>query len=469
MDSFIQKTSESFANFLSQNDIKANSKTAFNYLISFGVELDSFNFDHNLDRIIKGYEKTFYFEKPDEGRAILAFDDLLAVNTEGKERFATIDKKVSQFKNNFINNWPELGINNIPVFLGGAKFIPEQPNDLWENFSDSYWFIPDNILLKQNGKYFYIHYSQISGKSNVENLIDRYGAKLKKILLYTAQPNETQPKVQSIKGNTPKEKKKWIATAKEAIKTLENDELSKVVLSRSVELKLSEELNLDYAVTKLREENKESYIFAFHSGQSTFLGASPEKLAKFEDYNIEIDALAGSIPRGKNTDDDLKFENELLNSHKDISEHKFVLDYIVKSVTKVVESIEYNPQPEVKKLKNIQHLCVNIKAKLNSSNSIFEILDVIYPTPAICGTPKEKAVSLIRKLEDYKRGMYSGIVGWLNFEGEGEFAVAIRSALLKGEKLTAFAGCGIVADSNAEKEYEESELKLKTILSLFEK
>lgn len=468
MDTFIQNSSENFSNFLSLIDLKANSKTTFNYLIGFGVELDSFDFDNNLDRIIKGYEKTFYFEKPASGSAILAFDDLVSIVTEGKERFATIDKKMSLYKNNFFNNWVKLGLKEIPVFIGGAKFMAEQPNELWENFSDSYWFIPDNLIFRQNGRCYYIHYNQVSNKSDSEALVTRYISKLKKILDYKPITDNKAPKQTAVKGNTPKEKKKWIGTVKEAVNTLENDELSKVVLSRSMEIKLNEELNLNYSLKKLKDKNPESYIFAYHSGKATFFGASPEKLAKFEDYSIEIDALAGSINRGKTEDEDIKLQNQLLNSAKDVAEHKFVLDYIIKSVSKIVESVEYDPAPKVKKFHNIQHLWVPVAAKLNSEASVFEILDIIYPTPAICGAPKDKAVSLIKKLEDYKRGMYSGFVGWLNFSGEGEFAVAIRSAVTKGDKLTAFAGCGIVADSNAEKEYEESELKLKTILSLFD-
>jgi len=468
MDSFIQNSSENFSNFLSLIDLKANSKTTFNYLIGFGVELDSFDFDNNLDRIIKGYEKTFYFEKPSTGMALLAFDDLVSVVTDGKERFATIDKKISVYKNNFYNNWVKLGIKEIPVFIGGAKFIAEQPNDLWENFSDSYWFIPDNLILKQNGKCYYIHYNTVTNKSDSDALITRYCSKLKKILDYKPVDSYTIPKPALVKGNTPKEKKRWIASVKDAVNTLENDELSKVVLSRNIEIKLSDDLNLNYALKKLGQRNPESYIFAYHSGQSTFFGASPEKLARFEDYSIEIDALAGSINRGKNEEQDKKYEEDLLNSKKDVAEHKFVLDYILKSISKIVESVDYSPVPFVKKFHNIQHLCAQVKAKLNSDALMFEILDVVYPTPAICGTPKEKAITQIKKLEDYKRGMYSGFVGWLNFSGEGEFAVSIRSAVLKGDKLTAFAGCGIVADSNAEKEYEESELKLKTILSLFD-
>jgi len=468
MDSFIQNSSEKFSVFLSQFDLKANSKISITYLIGFGIEVNSFDLNSNLDRLLKGFEKTFFICKPDEDRSILGFDDLTALNTEGKERFATIDKKASAFKANFHNNWNDLDIKDIPVFVGGAKFYSEQPNDTWGNFPDSYWFIPDNMLLKQNGKCYYIHYNLLTNKSDKEALIARYCSKLKKLSELCADGKFSEPRVVGVKGNTPKDKKRWIASTKDVIESLENGDLSKVVLSRSLELKISEELNLNYALDKLCRNNPSSSVFAYHSGKSTFLGASPEKLLKFEDFKIEIDALAGSAPRGKDEAEDLKFEQELLNSAKDLAEHKIVLDYITRSISKISDNVVFDPAPVVKKFSNIQHLSVPVKAELKHNASMFEVVELVFPTPAVCGMPKDKAMAIIKKTEEHRRGMYSGIVGWFNFSGQGEFSVAIRSAVTKGDKVTAFAGCGIVADSNAEKEYEESELKLKTILSLFE-
>ncbi|MGE5438824.1 MAG: chorismate-binding protein, partial [Bacteroidota bacterium] len=99
---------------------------------------------------------------------------------------------------------------------------------------------------------------------------------------------------------------------------------------------------------------------------------------------------------------------------------------------------------------------------------IFAIMEGLHPTPAVCGVPQADAMNVIKKMEDYHRGMYAGIVGWFNFKKEGEFAVAIRSALLKGRKLYAFAGGGIVEGSDPAAEYKETELKLKPILALFD-
>jgi len=104
---------------------------------------------------------------------------------------------------------------------------------------------------------------------------------------------------------------------------------------------------------------------------------------------------------------------------------------------------------------------------MTEPNMMLHLLKELFPTPAVCGLPKETASHLIKKMESYRRGLYSGIIGWFNFNDEGEFAVAIRSALSTNNKLHAFAGCGIVEDSDPESEYKETELKLKTIMSLF--
>ena len=198
-----------------------------------------------------------------------------------------------------------------------------------------------------------------------------------------------------------------------------------------------------------------------------FFGATPERLAEFSNGMIEIDALAGSAPRGKTPDEDLIIEKELLNDKKNLNEHNIVLDYVKTSIARYTDQITIEKNCSIKKLANIQHIWSKITAVVNAPNSIFNILKELYPTPAICGLPKDTALHLIKKMEGYRRGLYSGIIGWFNFEDEGEFAVAIRSALYTNNRLIAYAGCGIVPDSDPESEYKETELKLKTIMSLF--
>ena len=132
-----------------------------------------------------------------------------------------------------------------------------------------------------------------------------------------------------------------------------------------------------------------------------------------------------------------------------------------------MEELTIEKKHSIKKLNNIQHISTSISAKMNSNNTPLNIIKELSPTPAVCGIPKEVSLNLIKKLENYYRGLYSGIIGWFNFNDEGEFAVAIRSALTYGNKLIAFAGSGIVEKSDPDLEYEETELKLKPILSIF--
>jgi len=157
-----------------------------------------------------------------------------------------------------------------------------------------------------------------------------------------------------------------------------------------------------------------------------------------------------------------------LASEKDLAEQSIVVSFIRDSFTQFCSEIVFDEKPIIRKLPNIQHLWTPIKGKVNPNQSIFTILKDLHPTPAICGVPWDVALNSIKEMEPHNRGLFSGMIGWFNLKNEGEFAVAIRSALLKGKELYAFAGCGIVQGSDPEIEYAESELKLKPIISLFE-
>jgi len=156
----------------------------------------------------------------------------------------------------------------------------------------------------------------------------------------------------------------------------------------------------------------------------------------------------------------------MMSSSKLNREHDLVVHQIKKAISKYVSKI-YSDKIPFKKLQNIQHLHTILQSELLTDANMFEIIEAIYPTGAICGEPRDKALSILKKIEDYKRGLYSGLIGYFNLADEGEFVVGIRSALLHENKLFAYAGCGIIEGSDPEIEFEETELKLKVILSFF--
>jgi menaquinone-specific isochorismate synthase len=472
---------EKFVAFITDSSEKLSGKTATT-LVSYCFEDGNFQIQKKLFHLSKNYEKFFYWEKPEDNLCFLALGELFSIIEYGKIRFTTTEKKVKNWTDNFYSNWNEENYST-PLFIGGMKFIPESEPDLWENFPDSCWIVPRIIVLKKGKKEFIFYNFLISPESltegipahqqggdfQKEKIIEEF--KIRITNLYSENHNnipDTRFKIISSYGKGPKEKKRWIENVKKAIQKIESDTIKKVVLSRYMEFGFDSEPNIFEFIEKFRKKYPECYIFIFHSGKSSFFGASPEKLVKLTADFIETDSLAGSAPRGKDKSEDKLLEEELHSSKKNLYEHKTVIEFIKKQFERMNIQITFNPEPGIKKLHNIQHLFTNIRANINPSGNTFGILENLHPTPAVCGVPTSGAIQVIKEMEDYSRGLYSGIIGWFNFNGEGEFTVAIRSALLKGKKLYTFAGSGIVEGSDPVSEFKETELKFKPILSLIE-
>jgi menaquinone-specific isochorismate synthase len=258
----------------------------------------------------------------------------------------------------------------------------------------------------------------------------------------------------------------WKDLVDNALFNIGNKTFSKVVLSRKTEFDFNGGFDID-RLYHIAEKYSDCITFFNKQKDSVFFGISPERLLKISDGIVETESLAGSIKRSRSSQEDYLLSEELLNSGKNLHEQKLVTDYITAILEKYTENIAFNGTPELVKLENIQHLKTHFKARLKKDKFFFDLIRELHPTPAVCGFPKEAALDFILKNEGYERGLYSGIAGWFNLFEEGEFAVAIRSALINKKKLYAFSGCGIVKGSDAESEYEETEIKLKPILTVF--
>ncbi len=468
MEEFISASADRFTKFLADSDSKAKKKYSNNVLVSFADTINNFQIDSQIDSLLRLHERSFYYEKPDENFLIFGLDEALIIPENGDKRFAATDKKVKEWKQNFISNWDVFPGKNFPLFVGAMKFTIEHADNDWSDYNDSSWLVPEIMLVKLEGQSYLLYNFIHSQDFSKAVTISKFKSKLEKLFKNSSQVNnKPQLKIRNISGNSPKDKKKWKNMVSEALEIINDNELEKIVLSRKVDLVISEEPNFSEIIQNLRMNYKDSYLFIYHHGKSSFFGATPERLAKFSHGTLEVDALAGSAPRGKTADEDLKIENDLLNDKKNLNEHGIVINHIKNSISNFTKDIVIETNSHIRKLTNIQHLWTKISAELNPSFSIHTLLKELYPTPAICGLPKDASLQLIKKLEGYKRGLYSGIIGWFNFEGEGEFVIGIRSALSINNRIIAFAGCGIVENSDPDNEYQETELKLKTILSLF--
>ncbi|NJD22468.1 MAG: isochorismate synthase [Melioribacter sp.] len=446
-----------FIKFISSLRLKELSQES---VISYTQPILENDYKSLVANLVNSHEISFYWCQPNETFSFFGYKELFSFpfgNSTLKNKLLT------EFTKRFYSNSPHRLKH--PLFVGGIKFPSSKNDSIWKNFNTEKWFIPKILLLRINDESFITFNFPVTifNLENTDEIIDSLTAELK---FNSERLNDSEPEL-SGKNSPDFEILNWSNKINNALKKISDGKLSKVVLARYKDLQFIEHQNILSLLQRLEENFENCYTFAYRNGDSVFLGASPEKLFKISDGYIETDALAGSIPRGTNIEEDENYAAELLHSDKNIAEHKSVVDFILKQLTPVTEKILFDSQPSIKKYKNIQHLYAQIRARLKQDTNLFSLLELLHPTPAVCGTPKSEALKTINDLEEFDRGMYAGVLGWFSLENEGEFIVGIRSALLKEGLLRAFAGCGIVEGSESLSEFNETELKLRPILSLF--
>ncbi len=175
--------------------------------------------------------------------------------------------------------------------------------------------------------------------------------------------------------------------------------------------------------------------------------------------------MAGSVRRGSDDDEDARLASELLANEKEREEHRVVVDMLRQTLDPLSARLDVEPSASVVRFRHIQHLVTLVSGRLREQAGILDLVERLHPTPAVGGAPRELALALLREEERIDRGWYAGPVGWLDRRGDGEFVVAIRSGVVNGSSASLFAGCGIVADSEPAREWEESQDKLRILAS----
>ena len=240
---------------------------------------------------------------------------------------------------------------------------------------------------------------------------------------------------------------------------INSGEMTKVVSSREVEFTSETPYNVASILANLVDNNPNCFIFGYEKDGHTFVGASPEILVRHRGSEILSYALAGTAPKdGPNA----WTEEQLLTNTKNIIEHNIVRDRIVNTMKQITSDVTVG-ETGIMELSHLYHLRTIITAK-DSTKSLVEWAKLLHPTPALGGEPREKALALLQEYESHERGMYAAPFGFMKDMGDGIVVVAIRSALIMDNVLYAYAGCGVVADSDADEEYAETNNKMRTIL-----
>ncbi len=249
-----------------------------------------------------------------------------------------------------------------------------------------------------------------------------------------------------------------------AIERIRAGELEKVVLAREVQVRAPRAHDPEAVFDVLRGGFPECFVYAVGRGDASFVGATPELLVRKEGMRASTVALAGSIRRSADPAIDDHLGESLLSSGKNRHENLVVAQRIAKALSPFAVWVTAAEEPTLVKVANIQHLAVPIRAQLRDGAGALVLAGALHPTPAVGGEPSDVAKRLIPALEGLDRGWYAGTLGWTDTNGDGEFCVTLRCALLRGELASCYAGCGIMVDSEPAAELAETEVKLEALL-----
>ncbi|MFJ7827162.1 isochorismate synthase MenF [Psychrobacillus sp. NPDC096623] len=351
-----------------------------------------------------------------------------------------------------------------PILFGGFAFDPKNKvSSEWDTFPSAFFVVSTFQLVIQHDQAFVnIHYITDDAKSSetFEQLRIERDA-----LIHTAQVKELKQHAKpTLIKREDRLKEEYLQAVEDVTKRIRKDEVQKVVIARSLKLTFNDHFSPATAIYNASMEQPESYLFGLEKGEKIFVGATPERLVKVENNKAQSAGLAGSIRRGKNSLEDKELGDSLLTDSKNLGEHKYVVEMIKKVFKQYCEDIKVPTRPKLMKIRDIQHLYSPIEGNLKKDSSLFELVQALHPTPALGGEPRQDAIEIIRESEQMNRGYYAAPIGWINAEGDGEFAVGIRSALVENEHAYLYAGGGIVAESSSLEEFEETRVKFRPML-----
>ncbi|MEA5568882.1 anthranilate synthase component I [Anabaena sp. UHCC 0399] len=361
--------------------------------------------------------------------------------------------------------------------------VPVHPQDE-RNIPDGLWMQVDHLLIfdQVKRKIWAIAYADLRDpavdiKSAYQQACDRVTQMVSKLSL-PLSPQKTilewTPPSQAKVGEAPEyssnfTRPEFCASVQKAKDYIKAGDIFQVVISQRLSTQYTGDPFSLYR--SLRQINPSPYMAYFHFQDWQIIGSSPEVMVKAErDAEGEVIAtvrpIAGTRPRGKTTQEDLAFATDLLQDPKEIAEHVMLVDLGRNDLGRVCESgsVKVDELMVVERYSHVMHIVSNVVGKLAPNKTAWDLLKACFPAGTVSGAPKIRAMEIINELEPSRRGVYSGVYGYYDFEGQLNSAIAIRTMVVRDNTVTVQAGAGLVADSEPEKEYEETLNKARGLL-----
>ncbi len=410
-------------------------------------------------------DRWFCWEQPDREFALAGLGVAHEAASRGDGRFDDVARECLRSETIF-DEPPGLPAGAGVVWLGGFAFDPEGGGSSpWSSLAPASLVLPELSICRSGDDAFLTVNALVRPDDDPGTKVAALEARLAGLRddpLPLLDPHPTS-RVEISSVRPPGDFERMIAAATERIKA---GEMSKLVLAREVLVSAGAAHDPAAVFGAMREQFPSCFCFCCGTPEAAFVGASPELLLRRSGASVSTVALAGSTRRSSDPAVDDHLGEQLLRSDKDRHEHAIVAERIARALRQHAVWVEAAPEPEIVKVANIQHLATPIVAQLAEPRSAVELAGMLHPTPAVGGEPWSAAATAIDEVERMDRGWYAGPVGWMDATEDGEFCVALRSALLRDREARLYAGVGVVAASDPAAELAETEIKLGALLPL---
>ena len=416
-------------------------------------------------------ERWFLFEQPDRGGAALAaLGEVASLGARGATRFADVARAWRALAAHAAGDPAGEPAGAGPIAVGGFAFAEEggrAPH--WRGFEPAALSVPEVAIVRRERagrrSVTLTLAALVAPDDTVEQLAGRLEGRLAELRgapLALLDPDPSG-RFHVASAMPPEHYEQAVARAVELIAA---GELEKIVLAREVQVHAPRPYDAAAIFGVLRREFPSCFVLCAGRGEATLIAASPELLIRREGQRVSTLALAGSTRRSADPAVDDHLGEQLLRDPGYREEHAIVARRIERTLRARSVWVAAAPEPELVRIANIQHLATPIRAQLAEPIDTLQLVGLMHPTPAVGGEPLSRAAPLIPALEGLDRGWYAGPVGWCDAAGDGEFCVALRCALLRGDVARCYAGNGIVRDSDPTRELAETEVKLQALLPL---
>ena len=402
--------------------------------------------------------------RPEEGFSYVGIGEAWAARQSHAARFQIVSVAWQMVLDSAIVDTGTAPRSVGPLLLGAFGFDEEPTSsDTWEGFEAGCMTLPA-LLLSTTPQGSWLTASMVLEPDGVPpgTMVQSLDQTWAYLADAAVRPSGPARQSLTVRRRTP-DAATWRGSVARLAGAVGRGRLDKAVLSREITLEAASDIDITGVLRRLEVSAPESTVFAISRGPRTFLGATPERLVSLHGRELRTMAMAGSARRADDAGEDEALADRLLASDKEREEHAVVVDMLREALTPVADGLTIARAPQVVRFRHVQHLVTHVSGRLVDDADVLTLVERLHPTPAVGGTPRELALELIAEEELHERGWYAGPLGWIDRHGDGEFVVALRSGVVEGAKATLYAGCGIVADSDPEREWDESSSKLQAL------